>query len=63
MPESKIDEIRNAAKTCSKAMGLGYTGIDIILNDRHDRLYFLEAHSFPAYERGFNLMKFLMEKV
>jgi len=63
IPEEKIEEIKRVARNAAKIMGLNYAGVDIILDKGLDKVYFLEAHSFPAYERGFNLMKHLMDKV
>jgi len=63
LPKRKINEIRRIAKEGSKAMGLNYAGVDVMMDEESHKLYFSEAHSFPAYERGFNLMKCVIEKI
>jgi hypothetical protein len=59
----KIDEIQQLAKRATRALGLTYTGIDILMDAHRGKLYFSEAHSFPGYERGCNLMRFLIERL
>jgi len=60
LPQKKIKEIKEIARRVASSMSLNYVGIDLMLDERFDRIYFLEAHSFPGYEKGFNLMKFLV---
>lgn len=63
LPEKKIGQIKEIARRSARLMGLNYAGIDLILDEKLDRVYFLEAHSFPGYERRFNLMRFLIDRV
>jgi glutathione synthase/RimK-type ligase-like ATP-grasp enzyme len=60
---NKMDEIEDIAKRGSRIMGLNYAGVDIMIDNAFDKVYFSEAHSFPAFERGFNLMKFLTDRI
>jgi hypothetical protein len=62
LPPEKIDEIIALCKKCARVLALNYAGIDILL-DKNLNIYFSEAHSFPGYERGFNLMKYLADKI
>ena len=60
---TKIDEVKEIAKRGSKLMELNYAGIDVIVDENLDKTYLSEAHSFPSYERRFNLMKFLIDRI
>ena len=63
LPPGKIKEIKDIARRSARVLGLNYAGIDILANEKLDKMYFLEAHSFPGYEKKFNLMKFLINKI
>jgi len=51
------------AKRVAKALGLNYAGIDIVLTNDYKTAYCLEAHSFPGYEKGFDIMKYLVKDI
>jgi len=63
LSEKKIGQIKEIARRSARLMGLNYAGIDLILDEKLDKVYFLEAHSFPGYERGVNLMRFLIDRI
>jgi glutathione synthase/RimK-type ligase-like ATP-grasp enzyme len=61
--KTKLEEIISICTKVARILGLNYTGIDVILDRDYRKTYILEAHSFPGYERGFNLMRFLADKI
>lgn len=63
LSKKKIKEILFLSKSAARILGLNYAGIDVLLDNNIQKAYLLEAHSFPGYERGFNLMKFLTDKI
>jgi glutathione synthase/RimK-type ligase-like ATP-grasp enzyme len=63
LTKEKIRQIEDIARKGAKAMDLNYAGVDILLDETKDKIYFSEAQSFPGYERRFNLMKFLAERI
>jgi glutathione synthase/RimK-type ligase-like ATP-grasp enzyme len=59
----EIKNIKAVSLEASTALGLGYAGVDIIMG-RHTRsINVLEIQSFPGYEKGFDLMRFLAENI
>ncbi|MEA3328503.1 MAG: hypothetical protein U9Q08_02000 [Candidatus Omnitrophota bacterium] len=63
IPKSKIRLMLSLAKKTARTLGLNYAGVDILFSKGFEKIYVLEAHSFPAHEKGFNLTKFLSEKI
>ncbi|HDZ76936.1 MAG TPA: hypothetical protein ENH41_02485 [Candidatus Omnitrophica bacterium] len=59
----KMNEVFNIARRCAKILKINYMGIDILPSHDFKKTYVLEAHSFPGYEHGFDLMGFLASKV
>jgi len=43
----------------ARILNLNYAGVDVIFDEASNKLHVLEIQSFPGYERGFKLMKFL----
>jgi len=57
--EKAIGKAKLLARKSAKIMGLDYAGVDVIIDGRDGTMHVLEIQSFPGYERGFDLMKFL----
>jgi len=60
---TKLNQVKSLARKVAKELKLNYTGVDIIFSKDYKKIYALEAHSFPGYERGFNLMDNLAKKI
>ncbi|MEA3560693.1 MAG: hypothetical protein U9R31_02870, partial [Candidatus Omnitrophota bacterium] len=63
IPENKILLMLSLARKTARVLGLSYAGIDILFSKGFKKIYVLEAHSFPAYEKGFDLMRFLSKMI
>lgn len=53
---TKLNQVKSLARKVAKELKLNYAGVDIIFSKDYKKIYALEAHSFPGYERGFDLM-------
>ncbi len=60
---AKLNQVKSLARKVAKELKLNYTGVDIIFSKDYKQIYSLEAHSFPGYERGFDLMDDLAKKI
>lgn len=60
---AKLNQVESLARKVAKELKLNYTGVDIIFSKDYKKIYALEAHSFPGYERGFDLMNNLARKI
>ncbi len=60
---AKLNQVKSLARKVAKELKLNYTGVDIIFSKDYKKIYALEAHSFPGYERGFDLMNDLAKKI
>jgi len=58
-----IEKVKKTAKQATRALSLNYAGVDIIVDREKRKVYALEIHSFPDYERGYDLMKFLAHTI
>jgi len=63
IPQNKLRQVRSLARRVSRDLQLNYAGIDIIFSKDYKDIYVLEAHSFPGYEKGYDLMKNLAKKI
>lgn len=61
--ESKLKKVISLARKVAKDLQLNYAGVDIIFSKDYKEIYVLEAHSFPGYEKGFNLMANLARQI
>ncbi|NQT95837.1 MAG: hypothetical protein HQ572_05245 [Candidatus Omnitrophica bacterium] len=61
--DKAIREAILLAKKSARALKLNYAGVDVIFDRKRRELYVLEIQSFPGYERGFKLMKFLADNI
>jgi glutathione synthase/RimK-type ligase-like ATP-grasp enzyme len=63
LSSQEIKKIKSISLAAAKAIGLLFSGVDVII-DRHTRqINALEIQSFPGYERGFDLMGFLARHI
>lgn len=60
---AKLNRVKSLARKVARELKLNYTGVDIIFSKDYKKIYALEAHSFPGYERGFDLMGSLAKKI
>lgn len=63
IPEAKLRKVRSLACKVARNLQMNYAGVDVIFSKDYKKIYVLEAHSFPGYEKGFNLMNSLAKKV
>lgn len=61
--ESKLKKVKSLARKVAKNLNMNYAGVDIIFSKDYKQIYVLEAHSFPGYEKGFDLMANLAREV
>ncbi|MCQ9208131.1 MAG: hypothetical protein NG712_02000 [Omnitrophica bacterium] len=59
--KEKITRVERLAKRAARAQKLNFAGIDVIFSKGLKRAYVLEGNAFPGYEKGFDLMKCLLE--
>lgn len=60
---SRLGRVKSLARKAARELKLNYAGIDIIFSKDYKNIYALEAHSFPGYEMGFDLMGYLAKKI
>ncbi|MCK5013590.1 MAG: hypothetical protein KAS66_07205 [Candidatus Omnitrophica bacterium] len=63
IPETKLKKVKSLAQKVAKDLELNYAGVDVIFSKDYKKIYVLEAHSFPGYEKGFDLMNDLARKI
>jgi len=63
IPKDRLKVAKFYARKASRAMGLNYAGMDILFSEDYKKVYVLEGHSFPSYETGFNLIKYLIDHI
>lgn len=63
IPREKIAVLEKLAKKATRTLGLNFAGIDIIFSKDLKSAYVLEGNAFPGYEKGFNLMKCLLDSL
>ena len=61
--EDKISLARQYAIKTAKVLGFNFVGVDVLFSKDYENVYVLEVQSFPGFERGFNLIKFLIEHI
>jgi len=57
--KAKIKMVKSLARKVAKNLNLNYAGVDIIFSKDLRKIYVLEAHSFPGFEKRFDLMSYL----
>ncbi|MBN3039370.1 MAG: hypothetical protein JW869_08155 [Candidatus Omnitrophica bacterium] len=63
LDKKKLMRLKKLAVKAARTLGLNFAGIDIIFSKDFKKAYVLEGNAFPGYEKGFNLMKCLLESV
>jgi len=63
IPESRLKQVKSLVRKVAKALNLNYTGVDVIFSKDYKKIYALEAHSFPGFEKGFDLMDNLADEI
>lgn len=63
IPTKTLSLAKSYALKAAEAFGLNYAGIDLVFSQNYRKLYVLEAHSFPSYETGFDLMRYLVNRI
>jgi glutathione synthase/RimK-type ligase-like ATP-grasp enzyme len=59
----EIHRVKMLSLKAARAIGLLFAGVDIIIDSHTRDIYVLEIQSFPSYEKGFDLMKFLVSSI
>ena len=60
---AKLNQVKSLVRKVARELKFNYTGVDVIFSKDYQKIYALEAHSFPGYERGFDLMADLAKKI
>ena len=63
IPKAKLRKVKSLALKVARDLKMNYAGVDVIFSKDYKKVYVLEAHSFPAYEKGFDLMGDLARKI
>jgi ribosomal protein S6--L-glutamate ligase/tetrahydromethanopterin:alpha-L-glutamate ligase len=63
LSKERILLLKRLAKRTAAVLGLDFAGIDIIFSQNFQDAYVLEANAFPGYEKGFDLMKCLLNSL
>jgi len=60
---TNLKRVESLARRVARDLQMNYAGIDVIFSKDYKDLFVLEAHSFPAYEKGYDLMDSLAKKI
>jgi len=60
---TNLKRVESLARRVARDLQMNYTGVDVIFSKDYKKIYVLEAHSFPAYEKGYDLMDSLAKKI
>jgi len=60
---TNLTRVRSLARRVARDLQMNYTGVDVIFSKDYKELFVLEAHSFPAYEKGYDLMDSLAKRI
>ncbi|MFH1868107.1 MAG: YheC/YheD family protein [Candidatus Omnitrophota bacterium] len=63
LAKGDLDKIKAIAKRGAKAVNLSFAGVDVIVDKNKKKIHLLEIQSFPGYERGFDLMRYLADTI
>jgi len=58
-----IKKVRSLAVETASALNLNYAAVDVVISKDFKNAYCLEAHSFPGYEKRFDVMKYIAKKL
>ena len=59
----EVAAVKTLSLKASKMINLSFAGVDIIIDKDTRKINVLEIQSFPGYEKGFDLMKFLADNI
>jgi glutathione synthase/RimK-type ligase-like ATP-grasp enzyme len=63
LSREETKRIKGLSLKAARAIGLSFAGVDIIIDEYTRKAHVLEIQSFPGYERGFDLMRFLASNI
>jgi len=63
IPKDKVDLAKKYAMKTAKIMDFDFIGVDVLFSKDYKDVYVLEVQSFPGFERGFDLIKFLIKHI
>ena len=63
IPKDKVDLAEQYAIRAAEVLDFNFTGVDVLLSENYENVYVLEVQSFPGFERGFDLIKFLINHI
>ncbi|MDP8292427.1 MAG: hypothetical protein RAP41_02070 [Candidatus Orphnella occulta] len=63
LTKKEIEAVKRIARKAAKTINFKFAGVDVIIDRETRDMHVLEIQSFPGYERGFDLMKFLADKI
>ena len=63
LDKKEIDKVKRVALQAAKTINLKFAGVDVIIDKNTRDMHVLEIQSFPGYERGFKLMRFLADNI
>jgi len=63
IPEDKISLAKQYAVKAAKVLGFNFVGVDVLFSKDYENVYVLELQSFPGFEKGFDLIKFLISHI
>ncbi len=63
IPEDKISLAKQYAVKAAKVLGFNFAGVDVLFSKDYENVYVLELQSFPGFEKGFDLIKFLISHI
>jgi len=61
--DANIKKVKSLARKVAHDLNMNFAGVDIIFSKDFKKIYVLEAHTFPGYEKGFDLMDNLAKKL
>ncbi|NQT22465.1 MAG: hypothetical protein HQ579_03385 [Candidatus Omnitrophica bacterium] len=56
-------KVRSLAVKTAKALNLSYAAVDVVVSKDFKNVYCLEAHSFPGYEKRYDIMKYIAKRI
>jgi len=63
LSKKEIAAVKSIARKAARTINLKFAGVDVIIDRKTRDMHVLEIQSFPGYERGFDLMKFLADAI
>ena len=63
LSKKTLEKAKAIARKTTRALNLTYSGVDVIVDETEENIYLLEIQSFPGFELGFNLIKYLIDSI